>query len=213
MRQPGIFIFGTVGGIFLLVGLPFMLISYFSYTSTTNFMQKAISTHGTIVRCNWTTTTTTTTDSSGTHSSTSTTCQPIVRFQTQQGQQIEFIPNFSSSSMNQGDEIQVSYQVDNPHDARISSFAALWLFPLIFGGLGGLLTLIALVFLIFIIRTALASRTSFSSPYMASLYSTNSFYSTTSSFSTDSTDLTDSSFSTDSTDLTDSSYSSPYSGE
>src|SRR5690242_891081 len=98
MMRSGISIFGIVGAIFLLVGVPFILIGYFSYVSTAHFMQKAISTQGTIVQCHWTTTTTTTTTSSGRQTSTSTACQPIVRFQTQQGQQIEFLSNVSSSS-------------------------------------------------------------------------------------------------------------------
>jgi Protein of unknown function (DUF3592) len=149
-------VFFLVGGIFLLVGIPFLIVAFFTYQSTTNFLRGALTSTGTITRCNWVTSTTTTRDSNGnTHTSTSTLCQPTVRFRTQDERTIVFVSNVSNSSMREGQQVQVSYHADQPENARLSSFGDLWVLPLVFGGLGSVFTLVGLL-LFFALRPLLA---------------------------------------------------------
>ncbi|GHO47882.1 DUF3592 domain-containing protein [Ktedonospora formicarum] len=131
MRRPITCVTSLVGGIFLLVGLPFAVIALVMYLSATTFMQNAITTSGTIENCYWKDSTD---FNSKANAAVSSTCQPTVRFHTREGREIIFTSNFSSSDMHEGQEVLVSYHADQPHDARLSTFTALWLLPIIFGG-------------------------------------------------------------------------------
>ncbi|GHO61922.1 hypothetical protein KSC_008140 [Ktedonobacter sp. SOSP1-52] len=162
MRRAATFALGLIGGIFLLIGLPFAIIAFFFYTSSVDFMQGAVTTQGSIIACNMQY------DSQINAQLMSSTCEPVVRFRTQQGEVIQFTSNFSSSSMNEGDEIPVSYHPAHPHDARISSFIALWLLPLIFGAIGGVMVLVAIILFVIAIVVALRRRRQvayYNSPY------------------------------------------------
>ena len=67
------------------------------------------------------------------------TYKPEIRFMTQDGQQIVFVPGSSTSSRVQvGDELRISYRPDAPHSARNLDAPGQWLIYL-FGGLGILL--------------------------------------------------------------------------
>ncbi|GCE21671.1 hypothetical protein KDK_54710 [Dictyobacter kobayashii] len=119
-----------IGFIFVIVAAVFLFINQ-------AFLAGAVSTTGRIVACTYSV------DSGpAAISLANSTCQPTVTFTTQSGQEITFTSSFSSSSYNKGDNVQVSYHPNHPADARISDFIALWLFPLIFGGVGALLWLI-----------------------------------------------------------------------
>jgi hypothetical protein len=195
-------VFFIVGGIFLLVGIPFLIVAFFTYQSTTNFMRGALTTTGTITHCNWVTSTTTTRDSNGnTHTTTSTLCQPTVRFRTQEERPIEFVSNVSNSSMHEGQQVQVSYHADQPENARLSSFGNLWVLPLVFGGLGSVFTLVGLLLLFFVLRPLLAllfirsvptasytSTSSTDSPYTNDAYTTSPYATNSSSTSFYNTD-------------------------
>jgi hypothetical protein len=63
---------------------------------------------------------------------------PRVRFTTGDGREIEFVSSTASSppSYAEGDAVQVLYRPDRPADARIDSYADLWLAPTIVGGIG-----------------------------------------------------------------------------
>ena len=111
------------GCIIGFVGLVFAVVGTFFLMDTLRFLPGTITANGTIVQCK---------DSGGENSS----CQPVVNFTTQSGQQITFNSSFSSSSFNEGEAVTVRYHPNNPHDARIDSFVSTWLFPVIFGGLG-----------------------------------------------------------------------------
>ncbi len=189
--NPVLFI---VGGIFLLVGIPFIIVAFFSYQSTSNFMRGAITTTGTITHCNWTTSTTTTRDSNGnTHTTTTTMCQPTIRFHTQEERQVEFVSDYSGGSMHEGQEVQVSYHPEQPEKARISSFGGLWLLPLIFGGLGSVFTIVAL-FLLSPLLLLLFFRPSPASSYATSTYTDSPYSNYSSTASPYATDPSSSSF-------------------
>jgi hypothetical protein len=61
-----------------------------------------------------------------------TTYAPVIRFQTKDGEDVEFTASYSFSSPNYSydEEIQVLYPPSKPEKARVNTFFALW-FPLI----------------------------------------------------------------------------------
>jgi hypothetical protein len=66
----------------------------------------------------------------------SVTYSPIVRFKVE-GRTIQFTASSSSSSPpSVGERVEVLYDPDDPHDARLSGFLDLWGGPMIVGGLG-----------------------------------------------------------------------------
>jgi hypothetical protein len=80
------------------------------------------------------------TDSEGT-----VTFNPVVRFTTADGRTVQFVSSSGSSSPAEvGDSVDVLYDPDDPRDAQLSGFFDLWLFPLVFGGLGIAFTTVGL---------------------------------------------------------------------
>lgn len=62
---------------------------------------------------------------------------PRVRFTTAEGQTVEFRSSSGSSSPpDVGDSVEVLYDPDDPHDAQLSGFFSLWLWPIALGGVG-----------------------------------------------------------------------------
>ena len=65
---------------------------------------------------------------------------PTVRFQTANGQQVDFVAGVATSAPPQvGRSVQVLYQKDNPQKAQIKSFVHLWLGPLVLFFVSGVL--------------------------------------------------------------------------
>ncbi|GCE29090.1 hypothetical protein KDA_45740 [Dictyobacter alpinus] len=130
------FILFVIGLVFGIIGLVFGL-------NSQSFMVGAVSTTGRIVQCDYSG------DDSSFNSSenardhiNSSACSPVVSFTTKSGEEVHFTSSFSSSSYHPGDTVSVSYHANQPRDARISDFLALWLLPVIFGGIGVLFLLI-----------------------------------------------------------------------
>jgi Protein of unknown function (DUF3592) len=73
------------------------------------------------------------------------TLYPVVRFTTADGRTVQFLSSSGSSSPPEvGDSVDVLYDPDDPRDAQLSGFFDLWLFPLVFGGLGIAFTTVGL---------------------------------------------------------------------
>jgi hypothetical protein len=68
----------------------------------------------------------------------SSTWRPVVRFAAADGQQRQFTSRFSSNppAYRRGEPVTVLYDVGDPQDAAINGFLALWLGPIIVGGIG-----------------------------------------------------------------------------
>jgi hypothetical protein len=66
------------------------------------------------------------------------TYRPVVRFNAENGQAVEFTSQFGSSSpaYRKGEKIEVFYKPSDPQDAMIKGFLSLWGGPLIVGGVG-----------------------------------------------------------------------------
>jgi Protein of unknown function (DUF3592) len=74
---------------------------------------------------------------------------PLVRFQTKQGQTVEFRSSVGSTSPAYfvGQQVTILYDPANPIKASISSFGSLWLSSLLLFGVGSLFTAIGVIFL------------------------------------------------------------------
>lgn len=67
------------------------------------------------------------------------TYQPIISFRPTEGPQVTFTELVARSGIDPvGSEVPVLYDPDNPTDARLNSFANLWVIPLAFLGFGSL---------------------------------------------------------------------------
>lgn len=69
---------------------------------------------------------------------------PVVTFTDDKGEEITFVSKLGSSSpgLEIGDEVDVLYMAENSRNARINSFAELWL-AVIISGFGGAISLLA----------------------------------------------------------------------
>ncbi|NGP88423.1 DUF3592 domain-containing protein [Fodinibius halophilus] len=112
-------IFGIVGLVFCGFGINWGI-------ETSNFLDKAISTQGTV------------TDMVVRRSSDSRTYSPAIQFADSRGNSYEFVSNTSSSSpsYSRGENVDILYLPSDPQEAEIDSFFSLWGGPIIFGGLG-----------------------------------------------------------------------------
>ncbi len=77
---------------------------------------------------------------------------PMVRFQTADGRQVDFVSTVSSSSssMKEGDSVEVLYLESNPKKAKIKGFAGSWLGPLVMLFVGAVLISVGVVIWFFI---------------------------------------------------------------
>jgi hypothetical protein len=115
-------------GLVLLVACPA------TFVHTQRFIAGAERTTGTVIDLSRQT------DSDGT-----VTFNPIVRFTTADGRTVQFVSSSSSSSPpDLGDTVDVLYDPDDPRGAQLSGFFDLWLFPLVFGGVGIAFTAVGL---------------------------------------------------------------------
>lgn len=122
-----------VGAIFTPVGLLFAGIGSAFYLSDQALEAKGGRATGTVVALNRHR------DSEG-----DTMYQPEVEFRDRNGIQHRFVSSISSSSpgVSRGERVDVIYDPDAPGEAAIDSFTQRFLFPLIFGGIGGLFAVI-----------------------------------------------------------------------
>jgi hypothetical protein len=114
------YVFGGVGALMLVGALYWAL-------HTRSFVAQASLAEGTVI------------DLVAVNSSSgSPTYKPVVRFVAADGRERQFASHFSSNppSYQRGERVQVLYSVSRPEDAAINGFLALWLGPLIVGGIG-----------------------------------------------------------------------------
>lgn len=119
-----------IGLVFLGVAVIPLLIGLFFLVDTLQFLGSATaSATGSIVACQY-------------PKSSSSACMPTVVFTTARGERVTFSESFASSGFAVGQQQPVAYSPDNPHDARIATFLALWFVPTLLLGLAGLFLLI-----------------------------------------------------------------------
>lgn len=74
---------------------------------------------------------------------------PVIEFATQDGETVHFVSSVSSSSPPHiGQPVTVLYDPASPKNARIKSWASLWMLPALLLGLGGLMFVLGLVLLL-----------------------------------------------------------------
>jgi hypothetical protein len=132
--------FSTIfGGIFGLIGLVLLCVGIALAASTASFLASATRTDGTVVAL----TEQTSYDRQG---RSSTSWYPTVEF-TVDGKRYSFQSSTGSNppSYKKGESVPVAYDADDPSNARIASFWAAYLAPLIVGGLGVVFTPIGVV--------------------------------------------------------------------
>jgi hypothetical protein len=120
----------VAGLIVLLVGLVFGGVGVGFGIKAMSFSHDAGSTEGTVVRY----------DRSGGKGNTRV---PIVRY-TVDGKDFETRGIGSNMPPALHSKVKILYKSADPNDAQIDSFVQRWLFPLVFGGVGGLVSLVGL---------------------------------------------------------------------
>ena len=109
-----------------LIGLLFIVVGIFIARDTLNFLPGTLSAQGVITECHIVTS----------DNENGSSCNPDVRFQTQDGRTISFRSSSSSSSYHTGDAVTVRYHAATPQDGRIDSFLETWLLPIVCIGMG-----------------------------------------------------------------------------
>lgn len=125
--------------VFLSIGLAILLGSWMAYKSSRDFLEKAVSTQGTVV------------DFVKVRGSSSTTFRPVVQFITGQGQEVEFISSTGRSrpSFTVGQQVDILYLPENPEDAKFNNYSDLWSIALVTGVMGGVFFSVgAIIFLV-----------------------------------------------------------------
>jgi len=117
----------VAGYSFLALSICMLAGAILLYTNTNAFLKDAVQAEGTVtevVRSYW---------------DGSTTYQPVVRFRTQQGKEIEFTSSSSTSKRpgySTGQTVEVLYRPNAPQIAEINSFLLLWGGSILWGLLG-----------------------------------------------------------------------------
>jgi hypothetical protein len=130
-----------VGISFLIVGLVMLVGGGFTYVSTNNFLDISSKTEGIV------------TDLILSHSSNSRgsgVYRPVISFQTEKGENIEFKSGAGSNppSYRKGDRVNVRYDPENPYHSSIDSFFNLWFLPLLLSVMGFIFSGIGSTFLV-----------------------------------------------------------------
>ena len=112
--------------LFTLIGIGMFVGTFLLYKSTNAFLVEAIKADGTVV------------DLVQSRSGNSFTYRPVIQFNNQNGEKIEFITSSGSNppSHRKGEKVEVLYPPDEPQKARINTFFSLWGGSLILGILG-----------------------------------------------------------------------------
>lgn len=118
--------------VFSLVGLGMLVAAFFWYSSSATFLEKAITTEGTVI------------DLVVNRSSDSRTYSPVIEFLDQKGKSIEFESRTGSNppDYSRGERVEVLYVPAEPRQAKINGFFSLWGGVLIVGGLGTIFFLV-----------------------------------------------------------------------
>ncbi|MEM8603584.1 MAG: DUF3592 domain-containing protein, partial [Cyanobacteria bacterium P01_H01_bin.121] len=112
--------------VFTFVGIGMLVATYFFYTNTQTFLDSAIAAEGTVIEL------------IRSRSNDSTTYRPIVQFTSPSGEPIEFVSSVGSNPprYKPGQTVAILYNPENPQNARLDGFFALWGSSLILGGIG-----------------------------------------------------------------------------
>ncbi|WP_020579635.1 DUF3592 domain-containing protein [Actinopolymorpha alba] len=138
-------IVAVVGAVMLVVGLALL-------ASTLRFTASAEHADGRIVSVQ--PETTVRRDSDGTRRHT-TSWYPTVEFETAKGESLSFQTSVGreQGAYEVGETLPVAYDPSDPRDARIATFGALYVLPIVFGGLGVVLTPVGAVLLVVGVRS------------------------------------------------------------
>lgn len=128
--------------LFTLIGLGMLVGTFYLFSSTSSFLERAVSAQGEVVQL------------VRSRSSDSTSYYPVVVFRDASGRSVEFQSNTGSNppSYSRGEKVQVLYETSDPHGARIDGFFSLWGGALILGILGGAFALIGGGMVVFGVR-------------------------------------------------------------
>lgn len=118
--------------LFFVIGLALLAGAGYLYQSKQTFLSQATQTEGVVV------------DLSLSRSDNSDVYYPVVTFQTQSGESVQFKASVGSNppSYEEGEKVEVLYDPAAPKEAEINSFSSLYLAPLILGILGSVFFLI-----------------------------------------------------------------------
>lgn len=117
--------------VFSIIGIGMLVGSYFVYNNINQFVQTAVITTGKVIDLTWSRSTSSSGSSSGVY-------YPVVRFETDRGQTIEFKGSTGSSppSYKVGQDIKVIYSPKDPYRPEIDSLFSIWFGFIILCGLG-----------------------------------------------------------------------------
>ncbi|HEU5483673.1 MAG TPA: DUF3592 domain-containing protein, partial [Microlunatus sp.] len=135
-----------LAAIFGAVALLLVLIAGGLVLQTRSFLADAVSATGTVVALVERESCSTEEDEDGRSRRTCTTLYaPRILFTTADGRDIEYVSATASSpaSYHPGEQVELRYRPEDPHDVRISSYVELWLAPTIVGGIGGIFAVVA----------------------------------------------------------------------
>jgi len=143
-------VFKIVGSVFAGIGLVFILVSFWTYQNTQQFLAQSETAQGEVIHL---VLGSSRTDDSGSGSGV---YYPVVRFATPEGEYIEFQSGIGSQppAYRVGDRVTVRYRPDDPYRAKIDSFFQLWFLSVLFGGMGFMFGSIGLVLLLVVYRTS-----------------------------------------------------------
>lgn len=125
MSDKGVLI--LVGLLFVGIGVVFGALAWFFLARTRRFLRTAVDAIGIIVDL---------IESSGSEGGT--VYSAVVRFQTADGQEIQWTESMASNppAGQRGDQLPMRYDPADPQKARIAKTSRLWFMPLLFGGMG-----------------------------------------------------------------------------
>jgi hypothetical protein len=126
------------GSIFGFVGFILLLIALFIFFRTRSFIGRSLQAQATVTQMVYSSSS----DGGG--------YSPVFRFRTLEGQEVEVAENLSSNppQFKVGQTIEVLYDPQNPHNARIKKWFNLYFVPLLLGFLGLIFSCIGIGFLI-----------------------------------------------------------------
>ena len=122
-----------MGILFLIAGVLLSVGAFLSYRHTRHFL-----THSTVARGEVIDVVLRATTDSDSPRSDASVYYPVIRFENESHEAIEFTGSTGSNppTHRKGDSVAVRYDLDDPHRARVDSFFSLWLLAIIPGGMG-----------------------------------------------------------------------------
>ena len=126
--------------LFTIIGIGLLIGTFFTYINTSNFVEIAITSQGTVVDL-----------VELENSSNSISYKPLVQFIDKTGKRIEFLSPSSSNppSYQNEEKVEVLYNPDSPNDAKLKGLFSIWGGTIIMGILGVTLTIIGVSIFIF----------------------------------------------------------------